>query len=296
MSTTLTSKELHIAIKNGYGVQYVMERNGFETEDSLFEAIRTITPSGAPGFINNLKKNQKKLDRKARRNERTETSEKDENVIEKAFDTANVEETTNVSDDIEEQNDVTESPLSLEQLEQDEREMSEFVRELECEHKEMVSQRRDCMERFRQAKKALLELQRILSAQQDNVTAIYKEYEELAIQMQENCKEQEVYKELLESVRLQIAELKKVTVFVYKSGSIEVENADILNISEETMSLELTKLITLPDAEEFTIKELKIIAKVKLMVQSITEKINDTVELVFDSTEVQKFYETVVAA
>ena len=95
---------------------------------------------------------------------------------------------------------------------------------------------------------------------------------------------------------IKIAELKKVTVFVYKSGSIEVENADIPNISEETMSLELTKLITLPDAEEFTIKELKIIAKVKLMVQSITEKINDTVELVFDSTEVQKFYETVVAA
>lgn len=286
----MTSKDLHIAIKNGHGVQYMMERYQFEKEENLYEAIRTITPSGAPGFINDLKKNQKKLDKKAKRN--TQAKAKLQASEQHEAETTSTDEPIVITKSSEEKE--IQQHKTLEELQKEEQELSATLCKLEDAHKQMVAQRRDCISRFKRAKKALTELQRILLAQQDNVSAIYEEYEALDCMMQKNNKECSVNRQLLQGVRSQIEDLRKVIIFVYKNGIIEVENANIPSISEESINIGVTELISFPNAEEFTIKELKTIAKVRLMVEAIKQ--NDCgFELVFDSLEVQKFYETVVA-
>lgn len=294
----MTTKDLHIAIKKGHGVQYMMARHHFASEDLLFEAIRNLSPLGATGFISDLKKNQKQLDKKAKRNttadvniQTSEDAGSEDSPEEKLNVQSSEETSTGSSEPIDDEAEMG-SPVTIEQLEKDEQELSANLCKLEDEHKQMAAQRRDCMSRFGKAKKAMVELQRILRVQQENVTAIYDEYETLAAKMQDNNKERAAYMELLEVVRSQIAELRKVTVFVYESGVIEVENAKFPSIDEESLNIALTELISMPDAEEFTIKKLKTIAKVRLIVNAL-EQDNPEIELVFDSLEVQKFYETV---
>ena len=51
---TLTSKDIHIAVKRNDGVQYLMTRFSFETEDDLFQAIRRVISKGSDKLINTL--------------------------------------------------------------------------------------------------------------------------------------------------------------------------------------------------------------------------------------------------
>lgn len=293
----MTSKDLHIAIKNGFGVQYMVERYGFSDHEALYRAIRGVAPSGAKGFINSLEKNQKRIDKKKPSSVAAET----QNVQEPSVCTNNEEGV--VEDDSEEELIVqfyaddeksAGAEITLEQLEADEKELSDTVCRREGEHKEIMAQRRECVQRLEKSKKALGELQRLLREQEKNVTQTVEEYHRLGTAMSVINEEVNSYRELLDEVRKQIAERKKVSILVYENGDIEVVNAEIPSISEVAITEESSKLVSMPEAEEFTVKVLKAIAKLKLMVKAYEEN-NCVFELVFDSLEVQKIYEIVIA-
>ena len=298
----MTSKDLHIAIKKGHGVQYMMERHHFSDEESLFDAIRGLTPSGAPDFINSLKKNQKKLDKKARRNSMaegdTEVSDEEipnivpeEELNVQSFEEQTVEnreESDAEEHDAEEENDFPQ--FNLEQLQADEKELSEILCGLERDHKKMVAERVECRKGFQRSLKAMFELQRILEAQQEIVATNYQKYLELDHNMRRNNKERAEYTQLIEMVRFQIEEFTKITILVEENGVIGVDNAKIPSISDESLNEGMTKLISFPDAEEFTIKQLKTIAKVRLMVEALKEE-GCKIEVMFEDTSLQDFYE-----
>lgn len=188
----MTSKELHIAVKKEHGTEYMMSRYNFESEEALFQAIRNVAPMGAAQFINALKKNQKKIDKQRQRKSRND---------EKVQAPAGGEEKQNES--------------LIEEMQREEQELSDFLCQLEREHKEMSNKRRKCMARLKNAKKALEELQRILSLQEENVGEIYDEYIELDKQMQENNKMRSESRELLEKIRSQIWYLGSLRKFRY---------------------------------------------------------------------------------
>ena len=105
-----------------------------------------------------------------------------------------------------------------------------------------------------------------------------------------NNKERAEYTGLIEMVRSQIEELSKITIVVEENGVIGVDNAKIPSISEESLNEGMTKLISFPDAEEFTIRQLKTIAKVRLMVEALKED-GCKIEVIFEETKLQNFYE-----
>jgi len=299
----MTSKDLHIAIKKGHGVQYMLERHHFTDEESLFDAIRDIAPNGATDFINGLKKNQKKLDKKAKRNTKAEgeVSEEETSEAEVSEEASDIvpEEELNVQS-FEEQTveapeaaneEEEETPqVTLEQLLADESELSQILCGLESDHKQMVAERVECRKGFQKSLKAMNELQRILKAQKGIVAENYNKYLELDSKMQRNNKERAEYTQLIEMVRSQIEELTKISILVEESGIIGIDNAKIPSISEESLNEGMTKLISFPDAEEFTIKQLKTIAKVRLMVEALKEE-GCKIEVMFEDTKLQNFYE-----
>ena len=294
----MTSKDLHIAIKKGHGVQYMMERHHFGDEESLFDAIRSVSPIGASDFINSLKKNQKKLDKKAKRNTKAEEAVSKAEISEEASDIVPEEELNVQSFEehaVEEPEEAAveeeESPqVTLEQLLADESELSQILCKLESDHKQMVAERLECRKGFQKSLRAMVELQRILKAQQGIVATNYQKYLELDLNMQQNNKERAEYTELIEMVRSQIEELTKITILVEENGIIGVDNAKIPSISEESLNEGMTKLISFPDAEEFTIKQLKTIAKVRLMEEALKEE-GSKIEVMFEDTNLQDFYE-----
>ena len=293
----MTSKDLHIAIKNGHGVQYMMERHHFCDEESLFEAIRGVCPIAASDFINSLKKNQKQLDKKARRNTKAgveDVSAEESSNIGTAEE-LNVQsfeeqmvESCEETDAEEEEKDFPE--FNLEQLLTDETELSQILCGLESDHKRMVAERIECRKGFQKSLRAMQELQRILKAQQEIVAVNYQKYLELDLNMQRNNKERAEYSELIEMVRSQIAELTKITIIIEENGVIGVENAKIPSISEESLNIGMTELISFPDAEELTIKQLRTIARVRLMVEALKEE-GSKIEVMFEDIKLQSFYE-----
>ena len=300
--TVMKSKDIHIALKREDGISYLMERFEFSDKDVLFEAIRRVTPSGAEELIRKLEKKQKQK-RSGRRDKANANAELtiEEVVLSEEQPVQNfecdfyVEDTHEDTDEKFEQDEQNlNTTLDLEQLKAQEQELSAEVCRLEGVHKELVSKRRDLVGSLERAQKALKELRRILHEQESNVTKLYEQYNECAEEMESINQERRAYKELLEDTRKQIVNLQKITILVYQNGCIEVENAEIPTISDAEIVSELGELIGMPEAGEITINELKTIAKLQKMVK-FYETNGKVFELVFDSSKVQSFWETVVA-
>ena len=81
---------------------------------------------------------------------------------------------------------------------------------------------------------------------------------------------------------------------VYRNGEIEVENAEIPSISEAEVEEEVKRLVCKPEADDLKSKELKTIAKL-LQIVKVYKAEMCPYGLEFDSTEVQRFWETVTA-
>lgn len=295
----MKTKDIHIACKRDDGIGYLMERFEISEKEELFEAIRKVTPSGAEELIRRLDKKHKRNERREKTNAGAELTEEESNQTD-----MQAEQKSEEISDMEYVQETTEEPegekqnknkvLNLEQLKKQEAELSSEICYLEGQHKNLVSRRRELVGALKKAQKALEELRRILREQEKNVTNIYTQYYKCAEQMETIGLDRKACKELLEDTRRQIIDLQKVTILVYQNGQIEVENGENPTISEEESVSELGKLVCMPEAGELTINELKTVAKLQKMVNFFQDNGN-TFELVFDSSKVQSFWQTVVA-
>lgn len=317
MAEQINAKALHVLIKRGCTSSELMEKFGLSDEKQLFERIHQISPVGALDFISQIRKNNKS----ARRRERKEANKlvevqqdlpKVENSTEEV--TATVFEGTSsdviqevqpVEDNssnkeiqpIEDNSSIQNTSIShLEELQEKETLLSQDIISDEEAHKEMVARRREINLSFKKVKNALSELQRLLKLNEEKTSALIEEYNDLSTKMRTKSSDIKAKKAILADIREQIANLKKCVVYVFADGNIEVENASISDVDddEDEVAERLLTLVQYAEAEELTIKDLKTIAKLELMVaELIADGIN--YELFFDSETVQKFYETVTA-
>lgn len=279
----MTNKDIHIALKRNDGVQYLMKHFGFTTEEELFKAIRRISPLGAEDFIRKLKKQ-----RKARKNM------KEFQVVEPA-EVAETVETAEPAEVVETtENSCDEISVIIKELKKQEKELSSDVCALEGVHKSLANKRRGLMEQLAEAKSALEELLKELSLQKQNVANIYTEYNLCAEEMARVNEQRKNLKEQLESVRTQITELKKVTLFIYQNGDIEIEEGKPVQISNEEVISTFNHLICYPEAGTLTVNEIRAVAKLREMVKAYQAN-EILVELFFDSLAVQAFWETIIA-
>ena len=96
---------------------------------------------------------------------------------------------------------------------------------------------------------------------------------------------------MLADTRAQIEEAQKLKISVFSDGTIECENGELESPWAAEVSQLYSTLILLAAAEELTIKQIKTVAKLVLMVKKIDKKY----ELEFDSDLVQKLYEAAIA-
>lgn len=284
--TLMTVKDLHMQLKRGAEVQTLLKRYGIASKEELFKAIRKIAPGKVGEFGRMLKANNKKEERRMSKNNCSSNESEKEKI--RGNDAGERQEI--ISTESTEQKEVIKELSLLEQLEHDEKELSAHCVGLESEHKELAQKRREALKALLEVRKVLVELQRLLAVNMEKVQRIMDEYNESAVRMTQISEEIAVYKELLEEIREQIQETKKVIILVYSEGIIESE-AQLPYPSEEEVATLVHSLIQMPEAEDLTIKELKTVAKLLLIVKKMEVKF----ELEFDSDRVQQFYETVVA-
>ncbi len=184
-----------------------------------------------------------------------------------------------------------EPKLSLEELLEEEKFLSDNCVALEKEHKELISARREDVKMLANIKKTLEELKRLLQANQNRLTTVLEDYNSKAEQMIRVNSEISACKEMLADTRAQLEEAKKLKISVFSDGTIECENGELQYPSEAEVSQVFSTIILLAAAEELTVKQIKTVAKLVLTVKKIDKKY----ELEFDSDSVQKFYEAAIA-
>lgn len=286
--TIMQAKDIHIALKREDGISYLMERFGFTSEEELFEVIRKVAPKGKD-LIKGLKRQRKFNIRRDRPNDDLSLANEDETALMEA-----------TADEHENACEEPESDIQLigrfriedmQRLKAEESELSRKVRELELEHKKLVSQRRDAVAGLRKAKDNLSELRRLLNIQEGIVMNLYEEYESCASQMENLNRERRDFQAWLNDVRKTISEFNKVTIFVYEDGTIEVENAEIPNISENAVLTELGNLLSFDGVEGLTIREARTMAKLRVIINFLKEDKRET-EIVLDSPRFQKIWQS----
>lgn len=295
----IKSRDIRIAVKREDGVEYLMNRFGLSNKEELFECIRRAIPSEADTLI---KKFEKKHRQYTSRHENAQNSQ--EPVVAQSVESAeehteeHIDVVVHTAQELEAlQDDKTaiEYPvMSVEELRAQEAELSAELCELEGKHKALVSERRGLCEDIAKAKRAIEELFRLANIQNERVQDLLTRYYQCDAEMTDNIATQRVYHELIDETRAQIVESEKITIFMYQNGSIEVENADVPQISDDEILVGFTSLLSNQSAGNLTINELKGVVKLQKMVATYTER-GKNYELVFDNAKVQRVWETILA-
>ena len=285
----MRAKDLHIAMKCNNPAEELMTRFGFATREDLYDSIKVVVPQAAKEFI-------RKIERKSgSKSARVSSKEKNVPLEEKVEVAVSLSEIHSVEATIgNEENEVVVSEKSreneLQQLQNDEQELSGLLCNLESEHKAIVARRMEVTEQLRTSKAHLQKILVELEREQGNITAFYDEYNKLARRMQEISHECATYRELISDVRNRIDELKMAYIVVFADGSIEVENAEMVSIVYEEMDAVFKDIVNRREAEDLLVKELKAIARLKVMVKEY-EKSGIKVEIDFENSKAKQLFE-----
>lgn len=297
----MTSKDLHVALKNQATEEELMERYGVDSSEELYEVMSKVAPGNFEYFKKKIKKNQKNRLRKDEKKEMALDNQKEDEQIE----LTNFETLTDQSSEVEngkvgknmvdytavEKPTNDEPKPSLNELLEAEKFLSDNCVSLEKEHNALINARREDVKTLTLIKRTLEELKRLLQVNQSKLTTVLEDYNSKAEQMLRVSSEISACKEMLADTRAQIEEAKKLKVSVFSDGTIECENGELESPCEAEVSQLFSTLILLAAAEELTIKQIKTVAKLVLMVKKIDKKY----ELEFDSDLVQKLYEAAIA-
>lgn len=279
----MSSKDLHVALKNQATEEELMERYGVDSSEELYEVMSKVTPGNFEYFKKEIKKNQKnRLRKDAKKEMALDNQKEDENgtVGKNMVDDTAMEKPTN-----------DEPKPSLNELLEAEKFLSDNCVSLEKEHNALINARREDVKTLAEIKRTLEELKRLLQVNQSKLTTVLENYNSKAEQMLRVSSEISACKEMLADTRAQIEEAKKLKVSVFSDGTIECENGELEYPSEAEVLQFFSTLILLAAAEELTIKQIKTVAKLVLVVKRIDQKY----ELEFDSDLVQKLYEAAIA-
>lgn len=297
----MTSKDLHVALKNQATEEELMERYGVDSSEELYEVMSKVAPGNFEYFKKEIKKNQKNRLRKDEKKKMALDNQKEDEQIE----LTNFETLTDQSSEVEngkvgknmvdytavEKPTNDEPKPSLNELLEAEKFLSDNCVSLEKEHNALINARREDVKTLALIKRTLEELKRLLQVNQSKLTTVLEDYNSKAEQMLRVSSEISACKEMLADTRAQIEEAKKLKVSVFSDGTIECENGELESPCEAEVSQLFSTLILLDAAEELTIKQVKTVAKLV----SVVKKIDQKYELEFDSDLVQKLYEAAIA-
>ena len=311
----MTAKDLHIAVKNQATEEDLMIRYGINSSEELYDLMSKVSPGNLEHFKREIKKNQKSRSRKESRKEAAvlEQQKEDTEQIRVATQEGfmNQTESTN-SENLPGQNSADENgkigktivegvtveepindepKLSLEELMEEEKFLSDNCVALEKEHNELISARREDVKMLANIKRTLEELKRLLQANQNRLTTVLEDYNSKAEQMIRVNSEISACKEMLADTRAQIEEAKKLKISVFADGIIECDNGKLEYPAETEVQQLISILVLMKEAEELTVRQIKTAAYLILVVKGIDQKY----ELEFDNDLVKKLYEAAIA-
>ena len=301
----MTSKDLHVALKNQATEAELMVRYGIDSAEELYDVMSRVAPGNLEYFKKEIKKNQKNRARKEDKKEGEIIEVQANNEQKKVIDelTENIYEQTELQssenlpafssskESITEEQDSTEGKQSLQELFEAEKFLSDNCIALENEHNALLTARKKDVQTLSEIQSVLEELQRLLKANQSRMNTVLADYNSKAEQMIKTSSEIKACKEMLADTRAQIEEAKKLKISVFADGIIECDNGKLEYPAETEVQQLISILVLMKEAEELTVRQIKTAAYLILVVKGIDQKY----ELEFDNDLVKKLYEAAIA-
>lgn len=308
----MTAKDLHIAVKNKATEAGLMVRYGIDSAEELYDVMSRVDPGNLEYFKKEIKKNQKNRARKEDKKEGESIEVQANNTQNKVMDelTENIYEQTELQssetlpafssssesitigeESTTEEQDSTEGKQSLQELLDAEKFLSDNCIALENEHNALLTARKKDVQTLSEIQSVLEELQRLLKANQSRMNTVLADYNSKAEQMIKTSSEIKACKEMLADTRAQIEEAKKLKISVFADGIIECDNGKLEYPAETEVQQLISILVLLKEAEELTVRQIKTVAYLILVVKGIDQKY----ELEFDNDLVKKLYEAAIA-
>lgn len=160
--------------------------------------------------------------------------------------------------------------------------------EQEVRRNELISNRRHSMEILRNKSTELERLKAHVDKLEEEVEEIIEESNQASATLNEVNIEIASLTENLSELRSTIVALKKVFIYVYPDGEIEIENCNIE--VAPVANLDFTQFITDTRFEDLTLKEAKLLAELISLTNSLQEQ-NVVFDIVFESPALKDAWE-----
>ena len=172
----------------------------------------------------------------------------------------------------------------LTELQKLETSQSDFIINLENQHKELATKHKNCLKCLRSLKEAMDQLEREYQEKGSEYDQTVIKNNEFVSEMNRISKELSEKRSELDATRQQIEDLKRISVFIYSDGKFEV--------IEGTVNLDFTgaeeifdQLVRDEKCETLTVKQLRTLSKALAVFRT-----NQNVEFTFDEDAVRQVY------
>ena len=268
----LKAKNLQDGLKRGMTVSDFCEKYDCSPEELEIQIgnLYKYNTSKAKEFMDQMEANSKKARPKKVEPEVQTEAVEDEciTVVEAEVEEESVPTTETV---------VSVHTAELEELENSDKILSREVMDLEAQHEDLSNQHRGCLNQIREIRKELVEIEAAYNAKCIQCESIIQDNNDVVAQMNDISAKLREKRAVLDETRQKIAELKKLTVFVYSDGGIYVNDA---RVDEDILLDEVLfgELLAKPECEELKLKEVKTLTKMLTFARSSTLPVEVTCE------------------
>ena len=153
-------------------------------------------------------------------------------------------------------------------------------------HKAIVSERSEIRKALQEHNQAILDIRKILSQRQEDITRLLSQLDDAASRMSESTIKIQLLQEEKASLESKIEKARHVSIFIYNSGEVEVETQATIQFPEwEDL---FNTIVNEEELTDLTIKQVKSLAKVIVLVRHLIAQ--DTPYEVFFENEISKNY------
>lgn len=281
-SKKLSARLMQEKLKKGWTIPDFANYFECSEEDFLKLLEKNLSKPGAREMLTRLKKNEK-LPKKV-------PKESIATFTEPSVSNNEATESEEQYNDSNSENIVSDNNLSetLEDLNFQKEHIKSSLNALELSHKNLVSERLVIRFKIDEHKKTLSELMERVTLCKTDLVNLVSELKGKYSLMQELDKSISEKREELSEINIKIKNAQNVTIFVYSSSDIEIDSAYSVEIPEADNDT-VRKIISDEQAENLTLKQIKAVAKLIALVQSLEQQ-NLNYELIFDETAMEELF------
>ena len=258
----LTAKLIKMKLKYGWCIKDFTDYLNMSEEDFIIALQKQFSQSACNDMLMQLNKNDKR--------QRKLSSHQNQ---------ATVKKSSQVKEEFNEK-----TSYNLEDLLAQEKKILDEICQKEASHAGIISERKSIRASLRKEKAEILELQKIFKKHEESIKSLIDRLEITSSNLTSINLELSDSNSELEKIRFQIESLKKVSIYVYGDGNIEVENGKlVVSDTWEELFKNLTADISV---ENLTLKQIRQLAKLLVFVDYLRKQ-NKDFDISFESQNLQ---------